>query len=437
MKCNYLKITLLFIFLAHAAMYGQISIKGQVFDPYDIPLPGVNVLEVGTSNGTTTDFDGNFTITIANRDAQLLFSYVGFASKTVSIGQSNTLSITLEEDVESLDAVVINSLGFKEDRDELGYASSVVKGESVAESGESTLVNGLSGKSSGVRISRNSGDPGAGSYIQIRGISSITRDSQPLIVVDGVPISNDVRGNSDSSGVSQESRLNDINPNDIESISVLKGASAAALWGTKALGGVIVITTKNGNYNKAFTIDYSSTYSIDVINRKYPLQTQYGQGDGGVYNQRARDSWGDKIADRSGEIDNFDTDGEFYVDQDGRVYYPITQKNSRRIYDDSNFDQVFGTGNFFENNISLSGGNEKSTIFFSIGNLDQQGIIRNSSDYSRTTTRMNARHKFNDVVSIDLSSTYAHTNSNRILKGSTSSGLYLGLLRTPTDFDAS
>ena len=437
MKYFFTKSFLIFLFSFSQLAIAQQEVTGTVKDEYGVPLPGVTVLETDTQNGTTTDFDGKFTITISNDDASLSFRFLGFKRKVMKVGDNTNLDITLEEDVESLESVVINSLGFKEERDELGYASSTVDGETVSESGESTLLNGLSGKSSGVRISRNSGDPGAGAYIQVRGLSSITRNSQPLIVVDGVPISNDVRGNSDDSGVSQESRLNDINPNDIESISVLKGASAAALWGTQALGGVVIITTKDGSYNQGLQINYSTTFSYDVINQKYPLQNEYGQGDGGVYDQRARDSYGDRIADRPGGMDDFDTSGEYYVDQDGRVYYPIVNKNSQETFDDSNFDQIFDNGYFWENNISLSGGNEKSSIFFSISDLDQQGIIKNNSDYRRTTTRLNARHKFNEVLSLDFSSTYARTNSNRIRKGASSSGLYLGLLRNAPDFDIS
>ncbi len=438
MKYLMLKITLVLLLISAGNVWGQREISGTVVDENNIPLPGVTVLETDTENGTATDFDGNFTISVAEEETSLTFSFLGFKHKVMALQPNeDNINVTLEEDVESLESVVINSLGFEENKDELGYASSTIKSEAVTESGESTLLNGLSGKSSGLRISRNSGDPGAGAYMQIRGLSSITRNSQPLIVVDGVPISNDVRGNSTGSGVSQESRLNDINPNDIETISVLKGASAAALWGTQALGGVIIITTKDGSYNDGLSINYSSTFSMDIINQRYPLQTEYGQGDNGFYDQYSRDSWGDRISERSGGQDDFNTEGEYYQDQDGRIYYPITNKNSQQTFEDSNFDQIFDNGYFFENNLSLSGGNEKSTVFFSISDLDQQGIIQNNSDYRRTTTRLNARHKFNEVLSLDFSSTYTRTNSNRIRKGSSSSGLYLGLLRTPPDFDIS
>lgn len=437
MKCLLQKLLLFVTLLAGSFVFSQEVITGNVQDEFGQPLPGVTVIETGTSNGVVTSFEGDYTITVSTPTPTLTFSYVGFKSKTLKVAGRSVINVTMEEDIESLQDVVITALGFKENKDELGYASSTVSGEEVTESGESTLLNGLSGKSSGVRISRNSGDPGAGAYIQIRGLSSITRNSQPLIVVDGVPISNDVRGNSESSGVSQESRLNDINPNDIESMSILKGASAAALWGTQALGGVIIITTKSGDYNRPLTVTYSSTYSYDQINRRYPVQTKYGQGDNGVYNQRARDSYGDLIADRSGGEDDFNTSGQFYEDQDGRIYYPIVNKNSQELYNDSNFDQIFDNGQFFENNLSLNGGNEKSTVFFSMSDLDQQGIIINNSDYRRTTARFNAQHKFNEIIDLKLSSTYVRTNSNRIRKGSSSSGLYLGLLRTPVDFDIS
>jgi len=433
-KHRFLLSFLVFLLLAISG-FGQKGVSGKVTDRNGDALIGVTIMEQGTANGTSTGIDGSFLINVSDENAVLSFSYVGYQMTTRKVGDQTVLDVVLYEDAKILDEVVVTALGFEEDRDELGYASSNVDGSRVVESGEATLLNALSGKSSGVRITRNSGDPGAGSYIQIRGLSTITRDNQPLIVVDGIPISNDVRGNSASGGVNQESRLNDLNPNDIESISVLKGASAAALWGTRALGGVILITTKSGKFNSDMKVSFKTTYSLDRINRKYPLQTAFGQGDNGAFNPRARDSWGDKISDRSGGTDVFDTSGGFYIDQDGNTYYPILEKNSREIFDDRNFDQIFQNGHFFENNLSLSGGNENSSMFFSLSDMDQQGIIRNNSDYRRSTVRFNSKYLFNDYLSLKTSSTYARTESNRIQKGANSSGLYLGLLRTPADFD--
>ncbi|MCB0638145.1 MAG: SusC/RagA family TonB-linked outer membrane protein [Lewinella sp.] len=426
---------LLISLLSCGSLLAQVTVTGSVMDEGGQPLIGVTILEEGTANGTITDFDGAYELTVAGAESVLRFSYVGLQTTTRTVGADREINVTMMEDAGLLEAVVVTALGLEQNKDDLGYANSNVGGETLLKSGESTVINALSGKSSGVRITRNSGDPGAGSYIQIRGVSTITRDNQPLIVVDGIPISNDVRGNSDAGGVNQESRLNDLNPNDIESVTILKGASAAALYGTQALGGVILITTKSGRFASQTRVSLRSTYSVDVINRRYPLQTAFGQGDGGVFNARARDSWGDRIADRPGGMDEFDTNGEFYIDQDGQTYYPILQKNSRTIYDEENFDQIFSNGQFFENNLSISGGNESTAIFFSLSDMNQQGIIRNNSDYRRSTARLNVRHLFNDWLKLRVTSNYSRTGSNRILKGSTSSGLYLGLLRTPPDFN--
>lgn len=410
-------------------------VRGTVTEQSGEPIVGVTVIEEGTSNGTTTDIDGNYRIE-ASEGATLVFSFIGFETVKKRVTSSESIDVTLMVDTEELDEVVVSALGFKEDKDNLGYANTVIDKEAVTQAAEPTLLNSLSGKSSGVRISRNSGDPGAGAYIQIRGLSSITRDSQPLIVVDGVPISNQVRGNG-AGRVAQQSRMNDLNPNDIESITVLKGASAAALWGTQALGGVVMITTKNGKYGQKLKVTVKSTYSLDQINRRYPLQNTFGQGSDGVFDPRARDSWGDKISDRSGGADEFDTSGEYFLDQEGDIWYPVVSKNSRETYDESNFDQIFQNGHFWENNISMSAGNQNSTAFFSISDMNQEGIIRNNSDYRRTTVRFNGEHMLNDKLRVNANLNYSKTSSNRIRRGASSSGLYLGLLRNAPDFDIS
>ncbi|NBC09576.1 MAG: SusC/RagA family TonB-linked outer membrane protein [Bacteroidetes bacterium] len=419
--------------LAGTPLLAQHTVKGNVNDTDGTPLVGVTVLEQGTSNGTVTDALGDYTLDVSSPEATLLFRYVGLESKLEPINGRSTIDVTMLDDAEVLDQVVVTALGFEENEDEVGYASSTVDGSTVVQAAEPTVINSLQGRASGVRISRNSGDPGAGAYIQIRGISTIDRDAQPLIVVDGVPISNASRGPQEN--LAAQSRLNDINPNDIESVTVLKGASAAALWGTRALGGVIIIKTKGGQYNKPLSVNYKSSYSVDQINRRYPKQTTFGQGDNGVYNQRARDSWGDKITDRPGGQDEFDTSGEFYVGQEGNIYYPVVSKNSQETFDESNFDQVFQNGHFWENSLSISGGNANSTIFASLSDMNQEGIIRSNSDYRRTTARVNVSHRITDNVKLKASATYAKSKSNRIRRGASSSGLHLGLLRTPADFD--
>ncbi len=423
--------------LGHTAS-AQIQVSGKITDETGSPVLGATILEEGTTNGTASDASGNYQITVSE-GATLVYSFIGYETQRKVVGNQSRIDVVMKEDVEQLEDVVVTALGFEEDNDELGYANSTVDGETLDKAAESTLLNSLSGKTSGLRVSRNSGDPGAGAYLQIRGLSTITRDAQPLIVVDGVPLSNDVRDASGNSAgrIAQQSRINDINPNDIESVTVLKGASAAALWGTRALGGVIIITTKSGSYNQKLKVSFKSSYSIDQINRKYPLQNSFGQGNNGVYNPRARDSWGDKISDRPGGTDEFNTTGQFFVDQNGKVWYPVITKNSRETFDDSNFDRVFQNGHFWENNLSLSAGNERSTAFFSISDFDQEGIIRNNSDYRRTTLRFNGEHLLNDKLRINGNFAYSRTSSNRIRRGASSSGLYLGLLRNAPDFDIS
>ena len=259
------------LLLISSFAYAQRTVTGMVSDASG-PMPGANVLVKGTTTGTTTDFDGNYSIDVPNNEATLVFSFLGYVNKEVAVGNQSSINVTLEEDAQALDEVIVNALGFKENRDDVASTYSVIKADDVLRAKEPTLINSLAGKASGVKISGSSADPGAGSTIQIRGVSSIN-GSDPLIVVDGIPInSSNLEGfGSDSdAGVAQQSRINDINPDDIESIQIFKGASAGAIYGSRALGGVIVITTKRGKAGK-LRASLGTTISIDQINRKHPL----------------------------------------------------------------------------------------------------------------------------------------------------------------------
>jgi TonB-linked SusC/RagA family outer membrane protein len=427
-----------YIFLLLILIYNQAlaqsTVKGRIIDQNRSPLVGASIIEKGTTNGTITDANGNYSLSLLGNDPVLQYTFIGYVTQEITVNRQNVIDVTLEEVVTQLGEVVVTALGFQQSRDELGYATSNVSSEALLGAKETSIINSLSGKSTGIRISRNSGDPGAGAYIQIRGQSSIERNMQPLIILDGVPISNDTRGNNNNFAV--QSRLNDINPNDIESVSVLKGASAAALWGTQALGGVMYITTKGGKYNQKVKVTYNTNYSIDEINVKYPVQSTFGQGTNGNYTTSSPYSWGDRISNRSGEGDVLNTSGGFFVDQNGTTHYPIITKNSREIYDDSNFDRIFQTGQFFENNLSIESGNELGSVRLSIGDLNQEGIIRNS-DYRRTTASLTTRNKLSKIVDLNTSLKYTKTSSNAIRRSVANSGLYLGFLRNPADFDFS
>ena len=420
-------------------LVGQATVSGVVTDPSGGPLIGVNIVELGTSNGTITDIDGSYEISVGS-DASLVFSFTGMRTVTQEVGGRSSIDIILEEDSELLDEVIVTALGFRVKKDETGSTASVVQPEDIYRSGESTLLNALGAKASSVQISRSNGDPGAGSTIRIRGANTISGSSNPLIILDGVPIANNTQyggGNNvtggRTGGTSQQSRLNDLNPSNIESVQILKGASAAALWGSRASNGVVIITTKDGKSGKP-EISYKLSRSFDRVNQRYELQNEWGQGRAGSYSPTQAEAWGDYIADRAGGSDVVDQSGQFFEAANGTRYYPIDEKNSRTSHLDDNWDDVFQTGGFFQHDLSISGGTDKSTFFFSLGRIDQEGIIRESF-YDRTNVRMNNKFYFTDWLTVSSKASFSNSKSNRIQQSSNTAGLLLGLLRTPPDFD--
>jgi len=336
-----------------------------------------------------------------------------------------------ETDTIALDEVTINAVGFSTDARKIGYGTSQIQSKSISTSGESGLIQSLTGKASNVQITRSTGDPGAGAFIQIRGQNTITGSSQPLIVVDGVPISNSSFG-GDVDGVVQQSRLNDINPADIKDVQILKGAAAAAIWGTRAANGVIMITTKKGK--KGLNIEFSSSLALDYVNREFEKQDKYGQGVNGGWVPNNALSWGDRIADRTG-ADTVLSGGPRFVAEDGTEYGTITHKGDKSTFNQSNRDQVFRTGMTWNNNISISSASEKGGVYFSASDWNQTGVMAGNSDYRRTTGRLNFDYNVNKDLTLSMKSTLAKVSSNRIQMGSNLNGLYLGYLRTPADFD--
>ncbi len=434
-------IFLLFLaFLLGGSLYAQTTVRGTVTDEHGETLIGVNIVESGTTNGTITDVNGTFSLTVAGSQSTLEFSFIGYEIFQVAVGNQTTFDVTLAVSSEELEEVIITALGFRIKKDEAATTSSSVGADEIASSGESMVLNSLGSRASNVQISRSNGDPGAGTTIRIRGANTISGSSNPLIILDGVPISNstlygggnNITGGRDA-GTSQQSRLNDLNPNDIESIEILKGAAAASLWGSRAANGVLMITTKNGKPGK-LTVNYKSTFSFDQVNKRYPIQNSYGQGRNGSYSPTSSESWGDYIPDRSGGADDVDQSGEYFEAEDGTVYYPLNTKNSTETFVDENWDAVFQTGGFWQNDLTLSGGSEKTQYFFSFGRIDQEGIIKNST-YDRNNLRLNVKYFPNKWINTSTKAGYIHSNSNRIQQSSNVSGLLLGLLRNPPDFD--
>jgi len=430
------------LFLIAQFAFSQGSISGNITDDEGVPLPGATIVVVGTNNGTTTDFDGNFTIQ-ANVGDVLSFSYVGYESLNQEILNQDQLSISLIA-ANELEEVVLTALGIEKKKDDDLSGTSVVEVDQLQRSGETGVLQGLSGKASGVQITRNAGDPGSGAYIQIRGQNTINGDNSPLIVLDGAPISNaNIGGNT--AGVVQQSRLNDINPEDIESVSVIKGAAAAALYGTGAANGVLVINTKRGSKeSKGWSFNVKTSLSVDRVNREWAKQDTWGQGyDGiwydepgiGYFVENTGFSYGDEIALRSGGSDIYDLSGGYFETSDGSQIGPIDEKNSTATYNQENRDAVFGDGYTWETNASFAYNSENSSTYISISNLDQDGILKGASDYVRNTLKLNNDTNLTDKLKVKLSSTYTTSESNRIQTGSNLNGLYLGYLRTSPDFD--
>jgi len=421
-------------------------IKGNVTDGKE-PIIGASVSTKCANRksvtGVATDADGNFAISVADAECTaLVITYIGMKSKEIALDpKTDTYGVQLEKDPLMLNEVRITAIGDKRSNRKIGYSASQVQGDKVAQSGEGGIIQGLSGKASNVQITRNTGDPGAGAYIQIRGQSSITSNLQPLIVVDGVPVSNSSfgggTGSDPTAAVVQQSRLNDLNPEDIASVEILKGAAAAAVWGTRAANGVIIVTTKKGRPGKKgnVNVEVSSSLALDYVNREFEKQDKFGQGSGGSFIANNALSWGDKISSRAGGEDAVNTTGQKFVAADGTVYYPITAKNSTNVYNDANREQVFRTGKTYVNNITISSANEKSSVYFNIADWNQEGVLNGLSDYRRTSGRLNYSHRVNNKLNISMNSFLSKIFSNRIQQGSNLDGLYLGYLRTPADFD--
>ena len=430
-------------------VFAQSTIEGTVSDESGNPLVGANVTVDGTSFGAATGVDGDYTInipsgTIDGNTVVVAASYIGYksaiASVDVPVGGSVNLIFSLAVDAIGLKAVLVTALGFTGNRDEQGSSSVSVAAADMTRSGESLMGNALAAKASNVIVNAVAGDPGASTSIKIRGANTISGASQPLIVVDGMPINNstvygggnNISGGRDA-GTVQQSRLNDLNANDFESVEVLKGASAAALWGSRAANGVIMIKTKDGDAGK-IKMNYKRTMSFDEIHERIPMQTVWGQGRNGSWSAGYAESWGDYIPDRSGGADEVST-GAHFISEDGTfTQYKVTTKNSKETFVNSNWDQVFQTGKYTQDDFQVTGGDASKTFLFSYSRLRQDGIIRGSL-YDRDNFRLNTKFRLSDVISMESKASYTYTNSNRIQQSSNVTGVMLGLLRNAPDFD--
>ncbi|MEO1023667.1 MAG: SusC/RagA family TonB-linked outer membrane protein [Bacteroidota bacterium] len=423
-----LQLVLLCSILLSVSAFAQTgTITGTITDKNGEVLPTVNVRLDEITKGAATDADGIYTITnVPTGNYTLIASFTGYKEykATVQIGSgTTTLDIEMEEDILGIGEVVVTALGFEENRDQSGISSSNVTGATLTTTGEASVLNGLAAKAPGVNIIQSSGDPGSSARILIRGQNSLTGNNQPLFVIDGFPVSNNTIGQG-TDGTSQQSRINDLNLDDVQSVEVLKGPSAASLWGSRAANGVIVIKTKSGSSSRRnIGISVKSSLSVDDLVQTVNLQDSFGQGADGQYVFNSLSSWGDRIASRSGRADVVDANGV------------ITQKNSTQVFDHS--QSGYERGYIWDNAISISGGNpvSESSYYLNVSNLNNSSILQGNSDYERTSLRLNASKKFLDNLRVNATANYIRTISDRAQTGSNISGINLGLWRTPADFN--
>ncbi len=411
--------------------FAQTTISGTVTDSNGEPVPGANVRAKGYSDvGTITDLNGSYTLKVPTEATTLVVSFVGMKASEVEIGGQTVINVTLEGEDVGIDEVVVTALGITREQKELGYGVQTVSGDDIATSPNSDMINSLSGRTAGVEIVSSAGTAGASSFITIRGSASITGNNQPLFIVDGVPI-NSGGGIGTVDGVAESKRTIDINPDDIESMSVLKGGAATALYGLRAANGAIIIKTKAGKNNQKLQIDFHTSFGFDKISQVPAMQRKFAQGNDGAWISGHQRSWGPDVSTLQYMTDPnyiWDTNGQIVDEND-----PNANGMPVQTYDQYDF---FQTGQTFNNTLSISAGNEKSTYYFSVGNLKQIGIVPNN-DFKRNSFKFNATSKLWDNFTVGSNLTFSNSQGNRIQQGSNVSGIMLGLLRTPPTFDNS
>ena len=428
----------LILFLAFFSFFGmqvyaQKTVTGTVSDK-EGTIPGVNVSVKGTNQGTITNIDGTYSVSVPEGSTVLVFSYIGMLSQEITI-TSDVINVVLESSDITLNEIVVTALGISKEKKALGYNVQEVGGSEIEKRGNADIVSSLAAKSAGLQVTSSSSSAGSASFMTIRGASSLTGNNQPLFVIDGMPISSgpSYRGSTGQSGVYSSSRSVDINPDDIASISVLKGGAATALYGLQASNGVILITTKKGSNNQKMKVKVHSSVGIKELGRHVELQDKYAQGNNGSWRSGYNGAWGPAISTLSYSQDPsvwtkplLDVDGAL-VSNDS----PLSSGIAARAYDPFEF---FQTGISYNNNVSLEAGNENSSYYFSIGNLNEEGIIPNNT-FDRTTIRVNAETKLTEKISTGANVMYAHTDNKLIREGGTSSGIGIGLYRTPPTFN--
>ncbi len=392
-----LKLIFVFCLFSMQSIQAQNTVTGTVTDSNSgIPLAGANIVEKGTNNGVSTDFDGNYSISVSGSSSILVISYIGYTNQEITVNNQSTINVALAEDASQLDEIVVTALGIKRERKSLGYSVQEIQGASITEAREPNMVNALSGKITGLQVIKSSNGPAGSSKIVLRGYSSLTGDNQPLIVVDGTPINNFTGSSGEgfwSPAADLGNGIADINPDDIETLSVLKGASAAALYGSRAGNGVILITTKTGKSNNGLGISYSSTVGFQSLFAKPDLQSDFGQGSVGAYDEYSQSSWGPKI---EGQTETGPEQGSVVFDQ---------------AYD--NIGNYYNSGFSQNHSLSIQNSTDSGSFYTSANYLDDEGISP-SATLERLNLTARGVNKFgnNKNWTADAKMQYNRTTAN-------------------------
>ncbi|WP_157804947.1 SusC/RagA family TonB-linked outer membrane protein [Confluentibacter lentus] len=377
------------------------TVTGKVTDANGVPLLGVNVLLKNTSTGTVTDFDGQYQLQIGGQsNATLTFSYIGYETKDVAVAGKTVINVTLAESASALDEVVVTALGIKKEAKKLSYSVETVQVEDLQANRTNNIGSSMIGKVAGLDISPPSSGAGSSTKIRLRGqVSFNGGTNSPLIVINGLPMDQGNRGASGGNTRDRGDNMTNFNPDDIESMTVLKGATAAALYGSRAQAGAIIITTKSGAKNQGIGVELSSSFTANTVLDFTNFQTEYGIGVNGVRpatqgqaQGQGQFSWGERH------------DGVPSVQFDG-VLRPYSALGANRI------KEFYRTGNAMTNSIALSGGGEKGSFRASFAHTESEGIDPINT-YLRKIVNLGLNQNITDKLSLSLNINYTHENNN-------------------------
>ncbi len=405
-----------YLFLFGVLLYGcslgvnaQASVRGTVTSSGGEPIIGANIIELGSNNGTVTDLDGNYQLKVGPNGI-LEFTYTGYVSQKFTVGNQTIINVTLAEGV-ALSEIIVTALGISRERKSLSYAAQTIQGGQLTQVRDANFVNTLQGKVAGLVVTSASSGVGGATRVNLRGNRSIQSSNNALFVVDGVPVDNSTPGQvgNDFGGYNGSDGVANINPDDIESINVLKGAAASVLYGSRAANGVILITTKKGSAG-AISVDVNSGAQFDAPLTLPYLQNEYGQGNGGVFGARASASWGPKMNNQA------------VIDWTGKAQGMVPQPN--------NVSDFFQIGTSFNNSVGIKGGSEKVHSYFSFTNNQVSGIVpRNTLD--RNTINLRISTNLSKKFSTDAKVTYVNQILNNKLRSGEESSEVMNLYKTP------